>query len=268
MKQQARLFFIALQFLTRFPIPRWVGFHPDWLSRSAVFFPLVGVMVGACNGLVWWLCGHWLPHGVSVALMMAASLLMTGAFHEDGFADVCDGFGGGATREAILSIMKDSRVGAYGAMGISMLLLLKWGTLISLPLHGFIALLVGSHMFSRWYATGLIWRLPYVRANEEGKAKPLANKLTGLQWMGGGVIGATPIVMLLSVNSSAMLLQALSVGVLLSAACAFLAAVYFHDRLGGYTGDCLGATQQIAEVGFLLGALAVMTPVGAVLPIY
>lgn len=271
MKQQARLFFIALQFLTRLPIPHWVGFHPDWLSRSAVFFPLVGAIVGLCNGLVWWLCGHWLPNSVSIAVMMAASLLITGAFHEDGFADVCDGFGGGATRERILSIMKDSRVGAYGAMGIAMLLIVKWTTLAALPVDGFVLLLITTHMLSRWYATALIWRLPYVRADEDGKAKPLANKLSGMQWMMGGIFGAIPVIVMLSmsssVNSLVVILQAIGVGVLLSAACALLAAVYFNDRLGGYTGDCLGATQQITEISFLLGALAALKPAGAVLSI-
>jgi len=116
--RQVSLFLVATQFLTRLPVPALVDFQPSWLRHSARYFPLVGTLVGGINVAVWWLLRHALPPALSIGLMMAASLLVTGAFHEDGFADSCDGFGGGTTRERVLAIMKDSRVGAYGAIGM------------------------------------------------------------------------------------------------------------------------------------------------------
>src|SRR6202166_5351012 len=159
MKRQIFLFLVAIQFLTRLPVPHLDGFQATWLSESARFFPLVGALVGLVGVGVWWLCSMCFPPAVAVGLMMSASLLLTGAFHEDGFADVCDGFGGGRTRDAVLSIMKDSRVGAYGAIGIAMMLGLKWSTLVSLPGAAIPLLVVGGHAMSRWCAIGLIWGL-------------------------------------------------------------------------------------------------------------
>src|SRR5215216_6030305 len=96
---QCRLFFIALQFFTRVPVPAWVGFEPGWLQHASRYFPLVGLLVGAVGALVYALA-HWLwPAPVAVLLSTAATIYLTGAFHEDGFADMCDGFGGGLTRE-------------------------------------------------------------------------------------------------------------------------------------------------------------------------
>src|SRR5258708_26859362 len=121
---------------------------------------------------------------------MRASLLLTGAFHEDVFAEGCDGFGGGRTRDAVLSIMKDSRVGAYGAIGIAMMLGLKWSILVSHPQATFPAIVIGAHMVSRWCAIGLIWRLRYVRMDVDGKSKALADKVGAADWWLSGALGA------------------------------------------------------------------------------
>src|SRR5580698_6285072 len=99
MRRQALLFLVAIQFLTRLPVPNLAGFQTSWLSESARFFPLVGALVGAIAACVWWVSALIFPPLVAVGLMMGATLLLTGAFHEDGLADVCDGFGGGTTRE-------------------------------------------------------------------------------------------------------------------------------------------------------------------------
>ncbi len=108
--QQLRLFFIALQFFTRLPIPRWVGFQPEWLQHASRYFPLVGCVVAAVAAGVYALAALVLPAPLAAVLSTAASIYVTGAFHEDGFADTCDGLGGGMTRERVLEIMKDSRV--------------------------------------------------------------------------------------------------------------------------------------------------------------
>jgi adenosylcobinamide-GDP ribazoletransferase len=105
--REVTLFLVATQFLTRLPVPRLRDFEPLWLTQSARYFPLVGALVGLLNVAVWWVCRHWFAPSISVGLMLAASLLITGAFHEDGFADACDGFGGGSTPERVLAIMTE-----------------------------------------------------------------------------------------------------------------------------------------------------------------
>jgi adenosylcobinamide-GDP ribazoletransferase len=262
MKRQFLLFLVAIQFLTRLPVPPLDGFQASWLSQSARFFPLVGALVGLIGVGVWWLGSMCFPPAVAVGLMMSASLLLTGAFHEDGFADVCDGFGGGRTRDAVLSIMKDSRVGAYGAIGIAMMLGLKWSILASHPRAAFPAIVIGSHMVSRWWAIGLIWRLQYVRTDADGKSKALAGNLGAADWLLSGALGALallPVVLLVDPAAEPRLALALLAALALSAASTLLAGAYFRTRIGGYTGDCLGAAQQLAELSFLLAALGVLT---------
>jgi adenosylcobinamide-GDP ribazoletransferase len=259
--RQLSLFLVATQFLTRLPVPALREFETSWLTQSARYFPLVGVLVGAINVGVWWLAGHWFPGTVSVGLMMATSLLVTGAFHEDGFADTCDGFGGGRTPQRTLAIMKDSRVGAYGAIGVAMMLGLKWVTLVAMPLAAFPVLVIGAHMMSRWCSIGLIWGLRYVRADEDSKAKPLADSLSGVNWLLSGLIGAAafvPAFLLRDLAANRATIAALTAAALAAALAALLAAAYFKRRIGGYTGDCLGAVQQLTELIFLLVALAVL----------
>jgi adenosylcobinamide-GDP ribazoletransferase len=261
--RQISLFLVATQFLTRLPVPALREFQPQWLTRSARYFPLVGSLVGAINVGVWWLCNRWFPPAVSVGLMIAASLMVTGAFHEDGFADACDGFGGGTTPERILSIMQDSRVGAYGAIGIAMMLGLKWATLLMLPGAAIPLVVIGAHTMSRWCSTGLIWALRYVRSDSNGKSKPLANSLSGLDWVLSGAIGALALAIMMLVTDvplNSPTCKALPAAMLAAGAAACLTAAYFKRRIGGYTGDCLGATQQLSELAFILTALAMLTP--------
>ena len=259
--RQLTLFLVATQFLTRLPVPALRGFQTSWLSESARFFPLVGVLVGLINVGVWWLASHWFPAPVSVGIMLALSLLVTGAFHEDGFADACDGFGGGTTPERTLAIMKDSRVGAYGAIGIAMLLGLKWTTLVAVPAPAFPILVIGAHWVSRWCAIGLIWGLRYVRDNDDAKSKPLADSLTGVDWMLSGLLGGAavlPAFLLHDQWKNPAILLASGAGALAALITAALVAAYFRRRIGGYTGDCLGAVQQLSELGFLMAALAAL----------
>jgi adenosylcobinamide-GDP ribazoletransferase len=261
MKRQWLLFLVAIQFLTRLPVPHLEGFQASWLSRSARFFPLVGALVGLGAVGVWWLSSMCFPPAVAVGLMMSASLLLTGAFHEDGFADVCDGFGGGSTRDAVLSIMKDSRVGAYGAIGITMMLGLKWAILVSHPQATLPVIVIGAHVVSRWWAIGLVWRLRYVRTEADGKSTALAGNLGAPDWLLSGALGALallPVFSLVDPATVPRLALALLAALALSAASTALAGTYFRIRIGGYTGDCLGAAQQLAELSFLLAALGVL----------
>ena len=270
MSRQLALFFTAAQFLTRLPTPAVRDFDPSSLSQSVRYFPLVGILVGLINVGVWWLSSLRLPAGVSIGLMLAASAVLTGALHEDGFADACDGFGGGGTPDRVLAIMKDSRIGAYGALGVSLMLGLKWTALSALPSTLFPLVVIAAHSMSRWCAVGLIWRLAYVRADTEAKSKPFAGRLSAPAWMLSGLIGIAGFAPLAaawarwsadasSPSPGAAVLGSAAVlggGAAAAALAALLAAVYFRRRIGGYTGDCLGAAQQLAELAFLLGGLA------------
>jgi adenosylcobinamide-GDP ribazoletransferase len=260
--RQLALFFTAAQFLTRLPTPAIRDFDSSSLSRSMRYFPLVGVLIGLINVGVWWLSSSRLPAGVSIGLMLAASALLTGALHEDGFADACDGFGGGATPDRVLAIMKDSRIGAYGAIGVSLMLGLKWAALTALPVTLFPLVVTAAHATSRWCAIGLIWRLAYVRADDDAKAKSFAGRLTGSAWALSGLIGVAAFAPLAVAWTRwcgvgpAPAATVLGSGAAAAALAALLCAVYFRRRIGGYTGDCLGAAQQLAELAFLLGGLA------------
>jgi adenosylcobinamide-GDP ribazoletransferase len=125
MKKELRVFFTALMFYTRIPCPKWVDHDDDYINQATRYFPFIGWIVGVICFLFLYGASLLLPVPVAVVISMLAGVFITGAFHEDGFADVCDGFGGGWTKEKILLIMKDSRVGAYGVIGLVVLLLLK-----------------------------------------------------------------------------------------------------------------------------------------------
>jgi len=250
--QQVRLFFIALQFFTRLPIPSWVGFEAVWLHHASRYFPLVGLVVAAIAAGVYALTAMVLPAPVAVLLSTAACIYATGAFHEDGFADMCDGFGGGHTRERVLEIMKDSRIGAYGAIGIILLLAVKCAALSALPPAAVLAALFVAHPASRLMATALIWRMEYARA--EGKAKPLAQEMRGGEFAIAVLTSAIPAAGAVALGW--LPLPALGAGLAGMLLATLWLARKFQQRLGGYTGDCLGAVQQMTESVFYLGLLA------------
>jgi len=249
---QCRLFFSALQFFTRLPIPAWVGFDEIWLQHIARFFPLTGAVVAAAITFVAWSAGLLLPQPVAVLLAISSGLLLTGAFHEDGFADVCDGFGGGANPARTLEIMKDSRVGAFGVLGIGMLLAIKCTALTSLPNKLMLASLFIAQPLSRLFANVLMWRLDYART--EGKAKPVARRMTHHEFAFAFLSVLILVILLLLAGLFSW--QQIFSGILPSmVATAYLTRLFLR-RIGGYTGDCLGAVQQVAETCFYLGILA------------
>lgn len=249
---QCRLFFIALQFFTRLPIPAWVGFEAAWLQHASRYFPLVGVVVGGVTATVYAGAAWLWPAPVAALLSTVASIWLTGAFHEDGFADTCDGFGGGMTAERVMLIMKDSRIGTYGAVGIGLLLATKCVTLALLPPPMAIGALLLAHPLSRFAAATLIYTLDYAR--DEGKAKPLAQHMSGAEL---AIAAACAALAAIGVGcSGALAWTAIAAAVLAAAAAAAWLATIFVRRIGGYTGDCLGAVQQLSEVAIYLCVLA------------
>ncbi|RYZ20133.1 MAG: adenosylcobinamide-GDP ribazoletransferase [Chitinophagaceae bacterium] len=244
MKRELRIFLTALMFLTRLPVSRWADHQPEYLQASSRYFPLVGWIVAGVHFAVFWLFYFVGVTDVAVLLAIGASLLLTGAFHEDGFADCCDAFGGGWSKEQILTIMKDSRLGTFGVAGLALVLLLKFLLLTHLfteadSLWQYVVLLVLGHSLSRFTAVSLIQLSQYV-LQPDSKAKPLASdKLGPLAYGFAALCGLGPL-LLLPLKAAWVLVPAL--GLLL------WAKRYCERWIGGYTGDCLGALQQVTEL--------------------
>jgi adenosylcobinamide-GDP ribazoletransferase len=249
MNRELEVFFAALRYFTRLPVPSWVGHSEEQLDQAARYLPLVGVIVGAIGALVSVAAAWGWPMPLAILAGMAATLLITGAFHEDGLADAVDGFGGGSDRSRVLEIMKDSRIGSFGAIGITLMLLAKFSALQQigawngLRMLGFA--LIAGHALSRLAPTTLMFALTYVREDDSAKSRPLAGGLSVAELSVAVVSGLAPCLLLWS--SKVWLALGLTTAVTV------IAALYFVRRIGGYTGDCLGATQQIAELAFYVG---------------
>jgi adenosylcobinamide-GDP ribazoletransferase len=249
MKKEIRIFFTALMFFTRIPCPKWVDHSEEYLNKSSRYFPVVGVLVGSISALFFYGFQFILPKEIALLLSMVASVLTTGAFHEDGFADVCDGFGGGWTKEKILLIMKDSRLGTYGVIGIGLMLLLKWISLNDLPAQTLVITLIAGHTVSRLNAVSLIFTDEYAREDDTSKTKPLATKMSTGGLVFAVIAGLLPLLLFANFYVWITVIPLLIVRWYFSR--------YFKKWIGGYTGDCLGAVQQVSEVVFYFSLLVI-----------
>lgn len=252
-KQEIHFFFTALMFYTRIPCPCWVEHSDENLNKSRKYFPLIGWMIGSIGIGILFIFHLALPLSISLLSSIAATVYATGAFHEDGFTDTCDAFGGGWTKEQILTIMKDSRIGAYGVIGILLLIGLKFSALYEIGLQSFPLLLVtyiNGHIVSRFIASTFIQTHAYVQDLDKSKSKPItANKLGKSEML----YSATFMLLgWLLFHPNYWPIAAFPVAHLSK----IYLGYYFRKRIGGYTGDCLGATQQISEVIFYLSILA------------
>jgi adenosylcobinamide-GDP ribazoletransferase len=238
----------TLRFFTRLPIPG-VANHEGDLAARAVWFPVAGLVIGILSGIVWLIACAFFPALPAAGLALGFSILVTGALHEDGFADCADGLGGGHTRERALEIMRDSRIGAYGAIALILTIGLRWSALASLGIWpGFWALII-AHCVSRAAITLPLAHSRYAR--KDGLGASVAEGISSSTFI--GIIAVFALVAL----------TAGGIGGILAAAIAFAAAwafmKYLESRLGGYTGDGLGAIQQIAEMAVLLTLAASLT---------
>jgi adenosylcobinamide-GDP ribazoletransferase len=264
-----RHFLLAIQFFTRIPVTGrladWVGYSPAMLRNSAAHFPGVGWVVGGLTALVFAAVLAALPAqaaSVWVAAVFSTvfSVLLTGAFHEDGLADTADGLGGGLTRERALEIMKDSRIGTYGSIALVLALTSKLGLLVLLNQVNTawpVAALFAAHVTSRLAPLFLIRAMVHVGDTPHSKSKPLAESignsgvLAGLVWWSAAMALTAFLVPTLPILAG-------SIGATLGMA---FMAWRLHVSLQGFTGDGLGATQQLSEIGFYLGlALAAGAP--------
>ena len=260
--QAIRHYLLAVQFFTRIPITGrladWVGYSPAMLRASSAHFPGVGWIVAAVAAAAYAALALLLapsPWAVAVAAVGStiATVLLTGGFHEDGLADVADGLGGSAQRERALDIMKDSRIGAYGAMALVLALAAKLALLALLGAHGLataLAALAGAHVLSRLWPLAIVRSLPHVGDTARSKSKPLADQISG-RALGAAVLWCFVPLALVGWAQTALFLVA---GMAASALAAWRMQRLFARRLGGFTGDCLGAAQQVGEIAFYLGA--------------
>ena len=253
-RRELEAFFGAVRFFTRLPVPAWVGHSAEGLNASARYFTAIGLLIGALGGLVFTLAATVWPMPLAILLSMGATIYLTGAFHEDGLADTADGLGSGWTKDDVLRIMKDSRTGSYGVVAMVMVLLGKFVALSQLPLVWIPAVLIAGHGLSRFCSTMLIATLDYVREDLQSKAKPLATRLSVGSVLVGGGFALIGLVICNFFTGTPLLL--LAVG--LAALTTLWLARKMQRRLGGYTGDLLGATQQTSELAFYLGLSCLM----------
>ena len=242
-KKEWRLWLVALSFFTRIPV-RIADFKETDLNHAAKYFPLVGVLVGFIAAAIYGLAIMVWPMEIAVLASMAATIWLTGAFHEDGLADAADGLGGGWDKEQALTIMQDSRLGSFGAIALFLVLLGKFEALSQLSAPLLPGIMLAGHSLSRFAALLVIYTQSYVKAS--GKAKPLATQLSKQELSLAALFGLLPLALL----APRFLFALLPVAVVW---CWF--SYKFKKRLGGYTGDCLGAMQQLCELAFYLGAL-------------
>ncbi|MFM2049820.1 MAG: hypothetical protein RL682_311 [Pseudomonadota bacterium] len=275
MSQFIRHYLLAIQFFTRLPVTGalavWVGFSPAMLRASAAHFPGVGWLVGGfVAGFTWGLL-HLLPASpfaplVAAVLGTVLGVLITGAFHEDGLADVADGLGGTQNRARALEIMKDSRVGAFGAIAMVLVLMTKvallalLGSLPSVDSYRLLCVaLFVAHVVSRTWPLLIIRLLPHVGDTAASKSKPLADQIT-LGSLGVAFLWCFSALAFVQTAWQAINLVAVCAALLASGMAFVVMWRWFARRLQGFTGDCLGATQQVCELAFYLGLALAWSP--------
>jgi len=242
-------------FLTRFPVGSLPAFQTEWLAQSLIYFPLIGALVGSASAAVAWLLYGHVSAWLTVLAALLTSVLVTGGFHEDALADAADGLVGGQTVEQRMEIMKDSRVGTYGVLALWFSLSAKLICLHDLALQDFprmLGLLIVAHALARVSSVVLLYALPYVQ-HERAKSGALAQVSLGVLFC-NLFVGAVLAVVLLG-----PFLGLACLGVL--AALTLATGLYFHSKIGGISGDCLGAAIQIVELGCYLAVVALTVSV-------
>jgi len=243
----------TLMFFTRLPLAR-LGLRVDGdrFKHVVPLWPLAGWLTGGVMAGVYVVCRHaGLTVGISVVVALIGRVLLTGALHEDGLADFCDGFGGGRTREMTLAIMKDSHIGTYGVLGLIGYFLLQTQLLSALLTAGMPPLmLVAADAVSKMVASTIVWFLPYARPAAEAKNQLVYSSTLFFDKVLSLLLGLLPLVLMIVFIGwqPVRIAVALAVGIGVSV----LLFLLMHKRIGGYTGDCCGATFLLVELTFYL----------------
>jgi adenosylcobinamide-GDP ribazoletransferase len=249
-----RDFVNALRFMTIFPVPSSnTATAPDWLSRCAKYFPAVGICVGLVSAAALLLAGSIWGPVIAALLAVAASIVITGALHEDGLADTADGFGGGWSVEKRLAIMKDSRIGAYGALALMFGIALRVSALAEMPVWTAAAALIAAHAAARITPIFVMNALPYAGDTAAMKVS-YADAPVSTNDMGFALIVVACALVPLAFISVLSIISGLVLGTMLAAAI----ALWARKLIDGFTGDVLGAIEQMFEIGFLLGVAAII----------
>jgi adenosylcobinamide-GDP ribazoletransferase len=238
MKRTFKDLVVAFQFLSRLPVPN-LKFDSESLSRAVKFFPVVGLLIGVAASWLQRLLAPHLSRTLMAIVVLIFLVLVTGALHEDGLADAVDGFGGGWTRERMLTIMRDSKIGAYGAIAIALSLMARVLLLSSLPLNRFTPYVVSAHVLCRWTALPLSYFVQPARP-QEGQGARIARRTS----LGSLMIGTGMTIVIVGFFMRTGGWTPIVVAVVVTA----LSGFYYWKRLGGVTGDCFGATTQLTEI--------------------
>jgi len=236
-------------FYTRFPVKHIEGWSEELLNKSTRYFPLIGILVGGVGALFFYGAVQLFTISLAVILSMVATVFFTGAFHEDGFADFCDGFGGGYSKERILEIMKDSRIGTYGSIGLLLILGIKFLALTQIEIARIPFIIIAGHAVSRLFPVLLIYTSQYARLDASSKTKPIGKADSVYSLIFVLTLGGTTLFLL------SWLEAIIGIAVLMVVYLFF--RKYIIRKLGGYTGDVLGALQQLCEVFFYLSIVGI-----------
>jgi adenosylcobinamide-GDP ribazoletransferase len=236
-----REFAAAVQFMTRIPVPHF-SYEPDLVLGGAKFYPLVGALVALGAIAIERTLRSHLPATITALLVLTYLVVITGGFHEDGLADTADAFGGGWTRPRMLEIMHDSRIGSFGTLAICLSLLARWGLLAAVPAARFPWYLLTAHVLCRWTALPLGTLMDSARS--DGLGARLAHKIP---------LSAAAIGTLLAFLIAVVALRAQAVVPIVAVSLITLCSgLYYRSQIGGVTGDCFGATNQLAEIAVYL----------------
>jgi adenosylcobinamide-GDP ribazoletransferase len=247
-------FLDALRFMTIIPAPSSAAAQePDWLSRCVKYFPVVGIIVGLASAIVWLVTGGIWGPVIAAILAVATGIVITGALHEDGLADTVDGFGGGWTVEKRLAIMKDSRIGAYGALALGFSVALRVAVLADWPAWTGAAALIAVHATARITPAFVLSRMTYQGDVAAMKVAYADSPIRSEEFRFALLIVIIALLPLAFISFTAVVS-----GLLLGGAFAAAFAAWSRRLIGGYTGDVLGAIEQLFEIGFLLGVAAVI----------
>jgi adenosylcobinamide-GDP ribazoletransferase len=245
-------FLAALQFLTSIPVPLKRELSPEQLGRSTAYFPLIGLIIGGILVALSWLLGFILPASVVNVLLIVALVIVTGALHLDGFADTCDGIAGHKPVEERWRVMHDSRTGAFGVVGIALLLLVKYVSLNNIPPVFMTAVLLFMPVVSRWAIVYAIFVYRYARPSGLGTAFKQATRWP--QFTAATIFTLAISAALYPLFSVTGFLLIFGIWIITTAL-----SFYFKYKFAGLTGDTYGAINEVAEVMTLLFAIVIST---------
>lgn len=251
MKNEFKILCTAISYYTRIPLYNFSDFSQESLKKSNSYFPFIGWIVGGFTALVFVMASMVFPKSIAVLLSILSGILLTGAFHEDGLSDSVDGFGGGYTKERILTIMKDSRIGTFGAIALFSALALKFALLYEIDTALLPIIIVAGHSTSRFFALTFIVTHEYARQNDNtSRSGIVSQKLNYSELIIPALFGVLPL-FLIGFRYFITLIP-------LVIARQFIGS-YLTKKIDGFTGDTLGASQQVFEIVFYLSAYLLIT---------